>query len=54
MLREENYLNNYQFDYQINQDGNILLTKAFDDHTAHIKLIKQDVQTFELKQRKFH
>lgn len=47
-------LNNYQFDYQINQDGNILLTKAFDDHTAQIKLIKQDVQTFELKQRKFH
>ncbi|KKO89846.1 hypothetical protein AAW12_20055 [Sphingobacterium sp. Ag1] len=47
-------LNNYQFDYQINQDGNILLTKAFDDHTEQIKLIKQDVQAFELMQRKFH
>ena len=47
-------LNNYQFDYQINSDGNILLTKTFDDHTAHIKLIKQDVQAFELIQRKFH
>ncbi|WP_313267328.1 hypothetical protein [Sphingobacterium sp.] len=47
-------LNNYQFDYQINPDGNILLTKTFDDHTAQIKLIKQDVQAFELMQRKFH
>lgn len=47
-------LNNYQFDYQINPDGNILLTKTFDDHTAHIKLIKQDMQAFELIQRKFH
>jgi hypothetical protein len=47
-------LNNYQFDYQINPDGNILLTKTFNDHTAHIKLIKQDVQAFELIQRKFH
>lgn len=47
-------LNNYQFDYQINPDGNILLTKTFDDHIAHIKLIKQDVQAFELIQRKFH
>ncbi|MGE8430166.1 MAG: hypothetical protein ACN6O7_19970, partial [Sphingobacterium sp.] len=47
-------LNNYQFDYQINAEGNILLTKTFDDHTEQIKLIKQDVQAFELIQRKFH
>jgi hypothetical protein len=47
-------LNNYQFEYQINRDGNILLTKTFDDHTEQIKLIKQDAQAFELMQRKFH
>ncbi|WP_286734741.1 MULTISPECIES: hypothetical protein [Sphingobacterium] len=47
-------LNNYQFDYQINPDGNILLTKTFDDHTAYIKLIKQDVQALELMRRNFN
>jgi len=47
-------LNNYEFDYRINPDGNILLTKTFDDHTEEINLVKQDPQTFELMRRKFN
>ena len=47
-------LNNYEFDYRINPDGNILLTKTFDDHTEEIKLVKQDPQAFELMRRKFN
>ena len=47
-------LNNYQFDYQINANGNILLTKTFDDHIEEIKLVKQDPQEFELIKRKFN
>lgn len=47
-------LNNYEFDYRINPDGNILLTKTFDGHTEEIKLVKQDPQAFELMRRKFN
>lgn len=47
-------LNNYQFDYQINGNGNMLLTKTFDDHTEEIKLVKQDPQAFELTRPKFN
>ncbi|WP_343555234.1 hypothetical protein [Sphingobacterium sp.] len=47
-------LNNYEFYYRINPDGNIFLTKTFDDHTEEIKLVKQDPQAFELMRRKFN
>ncbi|WP_312333786.1 hypothetical protein [Sphingobacterium sp.] len=47
-------LNNYEFDYRINPDGNIRLTKTFDNHTEEIRLVKQDPQAFELMRRKFN
>ncbi|GEM_PF-1373336 len=47
-------LNNYEFDYRINPDGNIRLTKTFGDHMEEIKLVKQDPQAFELMRRKFN
>lgn len=41
-------LNQFQYDYKINQNGDILLRKVFDDRVEEIKLIKQDPQQFEL------
>lgn len=47
-------LNNYQYDYEIDQNGNILLTKAVENRIEKIKLIKQDPQKPELMKRSFH
>lgn len=47
-------LNNYQYDYEIDQNGNILLTKTIENRIEKIKLIKQDSQKSELMKRSFH
>ncbi|WP_293942508.1 MULTISPECIES: hypothetical protein [unclassified Sphingobacterium] len=47
-------LNNYQYDYEIEINGDILLTKTFENRIEKIKLIKQDHQKLELIKRSFH
>ncbi|WP_146190973.1 DoxX family protein [Sphingobacterium athyrii] len=47
-------LNSYQYDYAIDQNGNILLTKTVENSMEKIKLIKQDPKQLELKKHSFH
>lgn len=47
-------LNNYQYDYEIDRNGNILLTKTIENRIEKIKLIKQDSQKSGLMKRSFH
>ncbi|MDM1292728.1 hypothetical protein HX021_00275 [Sphingobacterium sp. N143] len=47
-------LNRYQFDYTINQNGDILLSKVVEGNREEVKLIKQDTQQFELTKRRFN
>lgn len=47
-------LNNYTFDYSVMENGDILLTKSFNDQTEKVKLIKQRPEEFELMKREFN
>lgn len=47
-------LNNYTFDYSIQENGDVILTKKFDDRVELIKLIKQKPEDFELMKRGFN
>lgn len=47
-------LNSYQYDYEIDRNGNILLTKTIENRIEKIKLIKQDSQKSGLMKRSFH
>ncbi|MBL1411311.1 DoxX family protein [Sphingobacterium faecale] len=47
-------LNNYTFDYSVDDNGDVFLKKVFDSRTEVIKLVKQKPEDFELRKRGFN
>lgn len=46
-------LNNFTFDYQVADNGDIVLKKTLEKGVEEIKLIKQNTTDFELNKRSF-